>query len=156
MVPLTFSCRSHLLYICCLQLSIQSFLGEEDLQRCPAVVSFCTFHVRSQCRHRAYDGTRSSSFVRCSLTNPLTFPTQCWCFWSSDKLESSIELTVDLECHSREQKQKLEGTSWSVVSPQVKPRFCCGLGKFLIKVRHLSASDKFSHWKKVFSTVAFP
>ena len=111
MVPLTFSCRSHLLYICCLQLSIQSFLGEEDLQRCPAVVSVCTFHVHSQCRHRAYDGTWSSSFVRRSLTNPLTFPSQCWCFWSSDKLESSIELTVDLECHSHEQKRKLKGTS---------------------------------------------
>ena len=36
--------------------------------------------------------------VRCSLTNPLTFSTHSWCFLSSDKLESSIELTVDLEC----------------------------------------------------------
>jgi len=156
MVPLTFSCRSHLLYICCLQLSIQSFLGEEDLQRCPAVLSFCTFHVRSQCRHRAYDGTRSSSFVRCSLTNPLTFPTQCWCFWSSDKLESSIELTVDLECHSHEQEQKLKCTSWSIVSPQLNPDLLW-FGE--VSDKHLGIWVPVINsacWKKVFSTVAFP
>ena len=68
----------------------------------------CSYH---ECHVRAYDGTWSSSFVRRSLTNPLTFSSQCWCFWSSDKLESSIELTVDLECHSHEQKRKLKGTS---------------------------------------------
>jgi len=133
MVPLTFSCRSPLLHICCLQLSIQSFWERKTFKDVLLWWVFVHFmFVASAATELMRDDKWS---VRCSLTSPLTFPAQCWCFWSSDKVESSIELTVDLECHSHEQKRKLKGTSWSIVSPQVEPRFCYGLGKFLINTQ---------------------
>jgi len=100
MVPLTFSCRSgasqSIVYLPSSTFHPEfSGRGRPSKMSCRREFLYISLiqHVRSQwCQRAVYDGTPSSSFVRRSLTTPLTFSSLCLCFWSSDKLESSIEL----------------------------------------------------------------